>query len=382
MTTSPLFSIFLVAPPGLETVLCAEAAEAGFAGAVPVPGGVTLRGGRAEVMRANLVLRGASRVLVRIGIFSAIHLSQLDKRARKLDWGAFLRPDVPVKVEAICRKSKIYHSGAAAERVGTAIAEELGAPLVRASGDEAGDPGVRVLVRIENDMVTVSVDTSGEPLHRRGHKQAVSKAPMRENLAALFLHSCGFAGTEPVFDPMCGSGTFVIEAAEMALGLKPGRSRRFAFERLAGFDAGQWAAMRGAGEPAALPEGLRFYGSDRDAGAVRMAAENAARAGVSGVTAFTQTNVSEIVPPPGSAGLAGLVIVNPPYGGRIGERTQLAPLYRTLGQVLRERFGGWRVGLVTSDRKLAEATRLRFASVSGPIDHGGIGVRLYCSARL
>ncbi len=361
--------IFLVSPPGLESVLCDEARELGFSGAKTVPGGVALAGSWADVMRANLRVRGASRVLVRIGSFHAVHLSQLDKRARKLDWRAWLKSDVPVRVEATCRKSKIYHSGAAAERVGKAIAG-AGIPVA-----DAGE--LRVLVRIENDLVTVSLDTSGEMLHKRGHKQAVNRAPMRENLAALFLRQCGYAGGETVVDPMCGSGTFVIEAAEMAAGLMPGRSRKFAFQKMAGFDREAWAKMRALARPGQTS--LRFFGRDRDAGAVRMAVENAERARVVALTEFVQQDISDAVPP---EGVPGLVMLNPPYGGRIGDRKQLAPLYRSLGRVLKERFSGWRVGMVTSSEELAQATGLPFNPPPPPVDNGGISVRCYTTRAL
>ena len=152
------FEIFLATAPGLEPLLAEEAAEAGFANPVPVPGGVVLQGGWDTVMRANLCLRGAARVLARIGSFRALHLAQLDKRARRFQWAAVLRPDVPVKVEATCSASRIYHAGAAAERVARAIAEELGAPIAEA------EDALRVMVRIEDDLCTLSVDTSGVPL--------------------------------------------------------------------------------------------------------------------------------------------------------------------------------------------------------------------------
>lgn len=237
MTLNPDLHIFLVCLPGLEALLCAEAREKRFRDAKPVRGGVTIRGRWSEVWRANRDLRGASRVFVRIASFRAFHLAQLDKRARKVPWAEVLRPDVPVKVDAACKGSRIYHAGAAAERVGRAIQEELGAPI-------AGDrEGVGVKVRIDNDICTISVDTSGEPLHRRGHKEAVGKAPLRESMAALFLRQCGFDGTQPVVDPMCGSGTFIIEAAEIAAGLCPGRSRSFAFEKLATFDSAAYGAL-------------------------------------------------------------------------------------------------------------------------------------------
>ena len=261
MSSKGDFEIFLSGVPGLESVLCAEAREKGFASATAVSGGVTIAGGWADVWRANLEIRGASHVLARIDAFRVMHLAQLDKRARKVAWGEVLRPDVPFRVEATCKGSKIYHSGAAAERVEKAIAEELGAPL-------EPDAEVCIKVRIEDDLATLSIDSSGEPLHRRGHKEAVSKAPMRETLASLFLRQCGYDGAEPVVDPMCGSGTFVIEAAEIAAGLKPGRTRRFAFEQLVNFDEAAWRRMRDAGGN--VMPAIRCYGSDRDPGAIRM----------------------------------------------------------------------------------------------------------------
>ena len=157
---------------------------------------------------------------------------------------------MPLRIEATCHRSRIYHAGAARQRVATAIAETLGAPVP----DDPPDDAVTVRVRIDDDLCTISLDTSGAPLHRRGHKQAVGAAPMRETLAALFLRACGYTGAEPVLDPMCGSGTFVLEAAEIAAGLAPGRSRAFAFERLATFDPAAWSALKAAA--AAAPDPL------------------------------------------------------------------------------------------------------------------------------
>ncbi len=365
----PPAEIFLATQPGLEPFLADEAREAGFAVAAVGQGGVTVGGGWPEVWRANLCLRGASRVLARIGSFRALHLAQLDKRARKFPWADVLRRDVAIRVEATCRKSRIYHAGAAAERVGRAIAETLGAPV-------RDDAALRLLVRIEDDLCTFSLDTSGEPLHRRGHKLAVGKAPLRETMAAMFLRACGHGGDGggggPVLDPMCGSGTIPIEAAEIAAGLLPGRARAFAFEALATFDAAAWQALRSASAP--RPPAARFLGADRDAGAVRMAAGNAARAGVEGWTAFARHALSDLARPDGPP---GLLLVNPPYGGRIGERRALFALYGSLGKVALDRFRGWRVGIVTSDDGLARATGLPGLAPGEPVEHGGLRVRLW-----
>lgn len=365
MSDTP-FEIFLVTAPGLEDALAAEAREAGFADPRAEPGGVSVTAGWPDVWRANLELRGAVRVLARIGSFRAVHLSQLDKLSRRFAWSEVLRPDVPVRVEASCKRSAIYHDKAAAQRVETAIAQELGAPI-------DPDAEVRVLVRIEDNVVTLSLDTSGEPLHKRGFKAGVAKAPMRETLAALFLREAGYTPGEPVLDPMCGSGSFLIEAAGMARALLPGRARSFAFEQLAGFDPAAWRSMRTAGnEP--RETSARFFGFDRDGGAVRMARENAERAGVGELVEVAQQAIGELQRPDGPT---GLVIVNPPYGGRIGKASGLNALYGTLGGVLRREFSGWRAAIVTSEDRLAKATGLTFKDRGRPVDHGGIKVRLY-----
>lgn len=369
MSTSDDFEIFLATAPGLEAALRREALTLGFRRPAAVRGGVTLHGSWRDVWRANLVIRGTSRVLARIGSFRAMHLAQLDKRARRIPWGETLRKDVPVRIEASCKSSRIYHSGAAAERIATAIRDTLGAPI-------SLEAEVCVRARIEDDLCTLAVDTSGDLLHKRGFKEAVNRAPMRENLAAMFLRLCGYDGQEPVLDPMCGSGTFIIEAAEIAAGLLPGRARRFAFEHLATFDAAAWQEIqRAAGSRVAVPPAaVRFFGSDRDAGAVAMSRANAERAGVADFTAFHQCTVSELVAPEGPP---GLVIVNPPYGARLGDSKQLRPLYRSLGQTLLDRFPGWRVGLVTTDASLAKSTGLPFLPPGPPVAHGGLRVTLF-----
>lgn len=359
------FEIFLATAPGLEAVLWEEVKSLRFRAAKQVQGGVTVNGNWRDAWRANLEVRGANKVLARIGAFRVFHLTELDKLARRVPWGSVLRTDAPFRVEATCKKSKIYHSGAAAQRIRNAISEKLGAPA-------ADDAGVTIMARIENDLCTISVDTSGELLHKRGFKVAVAKAPMRETMAALFLRQCGYIGMEPVVDPMCGSGTFVIEAAEIAGGLKPGRERHFAFEQLATFDATSWEEMRRAA-PVAKPA-FRFYGSDRDSGAIEMSRANATRAGVADLIDFHQHALSDLVPPRGSP---GLVIANAPYGGRIGDKKRLEALYRALGETLRSRFSGWRVGLITNEAWLAKATGLPFLPTTAPVAHGGIRVTLF-----
>ncbi|MFT8720118.1 THUMP domain-containing class I SAM-dependent RNA methyltransferase [Acetobacter sp.] len=365
MKNSADFDIFLATVPGLETVLCDEVRHKGFKRPVVTPGGVLIRGQWPEVWRANLWIRGCSRVLARIDTFHVTHLAQLDHRARRVPWAEVLRPDVPFRVEVSCTASRIYHERAAAERITRAINETIGAP-------SAEQDGVSIRVRIDHDVCTISVDTSGDLLHRRGHKEAVNRAPIRETMASLFLRQCGYDGNEPVVDPMCGSGTFILEAAEIAARLNPGRSRHFAFEKLLTFNPEEWERMRTV-KSERIPS-VRFYGSDRDAGAIAMSEANAERAGVSAFVSFQQAPISALTAPEGPP---GLVIANPPYGTRIGDKKALIPLYRAFGQTLLERFSGWRVGIVTMETMLAQATGLPFLPPAAPVPHGGLRVTLF-----
>ena len=352
-------SLFLVGIPGLEPALEAEALARGFRGVRRVPGGVEVDGDLAEAARANVSLRCAVRVLLRVAEFRAMHLAQLDKRSKKVPWGDWLRADVPVRVEAVCRRSKIYVNKAAVQRVSGGL-EAAGIGVSR-------DGAVSVKVRIDDDLCTISLDTTGEALHRRGHKEFVGKAPMRENMAAGFLHEIGFDGSQTLVDPMCGSGTFVLEAAEIAAGLVPGRSREFAFEQMVGGVRPQVAG--GSGQK----PGLRFYGYDRNDGAIRGAVANAERSGVSDWVRFERQAISDLEPPSAEP---GIVMVNPPYGGRLGERKLLFGLYGALGATLKERFGGWRVGIITSDGGLAKATGLELEAF-GPVDHSGTKINMW-----
>ncbi|MEO1656861.1 MAG: class I SAM-dependent RNA methyltransferase [Pseudomonadota bacterium] len=358
-------TIFLAAPPGLEPWLLEEARELGLTKPRAVPGGVECTGQWADVWRANLWLRGASRVLVRLGSFRAAHLSTLDKRSRTLPWESVLTPGTTISVEATCRASKIYHSGAAAERVRKAAIAKAGVAF-----DKGG--GAKIFVRIEKDICTVSLDTSGELLHKRGYKQSVVKAPLRETMAALFLHAAGFSGQEPLIDPMCGSGTIPLEAALWSRGLAPGRDRHFAFERLATFDADVCEAMRR--ETPTTNTVNTVIGADRNGAAIEASRQNAERAGLSDVVQFRHQPLSQLERPEGPP---GLVMINPPYGERIGDRRELTALYASIGSVMRDRFTGWRAAIVTSDAKLAKATGLPFKQPGPPVPHGPLRVRLY-----
>ncbi len=360
------FELLLTCAPGLENAVADEAREKSFSVQGQLVGGVLLKGGWPDVWRANLTLRGANSVLARIGSFPASHMSELDKRARKFEWARWLPKHVPLKVTASCKASRLYHSGAVCQRIETALREEFGAEF-------SEDAPIEVMARIERNICTLSIDTSGVLLHKRGLKQATAKAPMRETMAAMMLRQCSYRGLEPVLDPMCGSGTFILEAAEIAQGLLPGRVRQYAFEKLPSFNDGEWQKMK---MQTRRETQFHFLGYDRDAGAIKAATANAARAGVLDCASFAHQPISVLKRPEGPP---GLVICNPPYGARIGDLKKLSGLYASLGHVLRHGFSGWRVGLITNEASLAKATGLPFAKPSEPIVHGGIKIRLYQS---
>jgi putative N6-adenine-specific DNA methylase len=362
-------AIFLPTLPGLEPLLRDEIVSLGFGAAHAVAGGVELSGTWRDVWRINLSSRMASRVMVRVARFRAGHLSQLDKQCRAIDWSGWLPRGALCRVEAECRKSKIYHSGAAQERLQNALTEALGAP--RAKGD-----AFLLQLRIIRDEAVISLDTSGELLHRRGYKSSVGTAPLRETIAAMMLRAAKWQPGEAVLDPFCGAGTFVIEAAEASLNLLPGRLRGFAFQQMPGFDQAMWTQMKAEpSSPLPLPEPAILVGADRDANVIEVARANAERAGHAGLCAFRVGDARFLERPPGPP---GLVIANPPYGERLGKGANMAALYRAFGTRLQSHFEGWRVALLTSDRALSAATGLGLAPACDVFPHGGLKVQLWC----
>ena len=378
---------FAIAAPGLEPVVGAELEALGIGGTVEA-GGVAWRGDMASVARANLWLRSASRVIVRVAEFRARTFWELERHATRLPWARFLAAGVRPEFRVTSRKSRLYHTEAIAERlhaaaaragaaVGVAIGEPLGDAGTREDDDGYDDdrpPGQLFVVRIVRDLCTISADTSGQLLHRRGYRQAVAKAPLRETIAAAMVLASGWPGVgdAPLLDPMCGSGTIAIEAAMMARRIAPGLGRDFAFERWPGFEPDTWDRIRAeavAGQRGRVPAAIR--GSDRDAGAIDSARANAERAGVAADIEFDVRAVSAIEPPPGR----GWVVTNPPYGIRVGDARLVKDLYAALGNVLRARCAGWRVALLSPDPGLERQVALeldeRFATVNG-----GIPVRL------
>ncbi len=337
-------------------------------------GGVPFRGTLLDLYRANLHLRTASRVLVRLDEFYVTTFSQLRKKAGRIPWEQYIDPGRPVALRATCHKSRLYHSGAVAERVAGGLEDRLGrAPeAVKDAGDDPeGPPPQLIVVRIAHDLCTISVDSSGDLLHRRGYRLATAKAPLRETLAAGLVLASGWNGTAPLLDPFCGSGSIPIEAALIAARIPPGLKRRFAFMDWPGFHQEDWLALL---EEARPPEGKPLppiLGSDRDAGAIQASQANAARAGVGEAIEFSVRAVSTIDPPPGT----GWVVTNPPYGLRVSANKDLRNLYAQFGNVARKQLKGWRIAMLCSDERLIGQTRLPFEREMLLVN-GGVRVKL------
>ncbi len=382
--TRPL-AAFAVTAPGLAPLTADELAALGVRPDAVEPAGVAFHATMAQLQAANLWLRTASRVVVRLAQFRATAFHELERHARQVPWERIVDADRPVRLRVTCRKSRLYHSDAVAERVADAIARRVGGgggfehagedDHDAEHGGEEADAQLFV-VRFFHDRCTISADSSGALLHRRGYRQALAKAPLRETLAAAMLLAAGWDGGTPLVDPMCGSGTLPIEGALLARRLAPGRHRRFAFMDWPGFDAAAWREALARADAEALPAApAPIVGSDRDAGAVRAARENAERAGVTADVQVEHRPLAALAPPPGPGTLA----TNPPYGKRVGEPGggEGAPreLWAQLGKLARARCPGWTVAILSPDRRLDALTGLPLAECLAT-RNGGIPVRV------
>ena len=373
MSSQSRYDAFVITAPGLEPLAVAELEALGASDARVSEGGATYSATRRSLYEANLHLRTASRIVVRAAEFGARSFHELERLARTVPWEAFIAPNLGVALRVTCRKSRLYHSDAVAERVAGAITSRFASVRIGSDdGDESETDSQLILVRFFHDRCTISIDSSGPLLHRRGYRQATAKAPMRETLAAATLIVSGWRGDAPLLDPMCGSGTIPIEGAMIARRIPPGLGRAFAFERWPDFEVTTWRSVVDAAQSSIRPSSpAKIMGSDRDPGAVQAATENASRAGVAEDVELSVRSLSAIDPPAET----GWLVSNAPYGVRVGERDRLRNLYAQLGNVIRARCPGWHVALVTADLAMERQLRLPLAPVLRT-SNGGIKVRV------
>ena len=383
MGNSELLRFYVSCPPGLEAVLAGEyhtlhlnrmklSKESDFHNRSPHGeefGGMEFEGSLEDVYKANLHMRCASRVTVRLGEFIAITFAELRKKASKLDWNKYLKPGQKVSVQAVCHKSRLYHSDAVAERIMGSIDDYFSASGLHC---ESSQEGQIILVRLVHDRCTISIDSSGELLHRRGYRQAVAKAPIRENLAAGMILASGWDNQSTIIDPFCGSGTIPIEASLLARHIAPGINRPFQFMNWPAFDRILWEKTLDQSKKEILQNGPLLFGFDRDNGAITMAKMNAARAGQSDYIHFIRQAISFLQP----STEPGWVITNPPYGIRVSQNKDLRDLYAKFGSILKDQFIGWNLSMLSNDDKLISIMGLGNPEKVTFINNGGISVKL------
>lgn len=362
--------VFAIVAPGLEAALADELEAFGVAARTEA-GGATFRADRRALYTLHLHARVAGRFWVRVGRFKVTTLEALGDAVRALPWDRYVWPRQEVDVRVTAHRSRLRHRESVAKKVALAVADAARVPR-RTEDRRPTREAVAVLVRLEDDVCTVSVDASGEHLHRRGWRTEAGEAPLRENLAAAVLWLAGWRPGEPLLDPMCGAGTFPIEAAGVASGVPAGRGRRFAFEGWPSHDEALWRAV--TGEPDEPPVVGPIVGSDRDARVLDVARANARRARVTDVVRFFEADAAAAPAPPGT----GLVVANPPYGARLPDAK---PAWRALGELLRGPCAGWRWAILCPHPSLLAAARLTPSPVA-TFPNGGLRITLHVGAPL
>src|SRR5690554_1145505 len=359
-------TFFSPCPRGLEAALADELNALGAAAVEPTHGGVGFRGDWTTCYRVNLESRIATRVLWKITEGRYRGEEDIYRIAYAPTWARWFTPDETIRVYVTAQRSPLKSLEFVTLRIKDAVCDHFRSVSGRRPSVDTANPDVRVHAFLTRDAVTLYLDTSGEPLYKRGFKRAAVEAPLKENLAAGILRLAGWTPDEALVDPMCGSGTFLIEAAQIALDIAPGLGRSFGFERLRQFDKGAWAGLRRAAEARRKPvRRLALYGSDIVGEQVRRSRVNLEVAGLADCVYLDRMDVLERAAP----GPEGVMVTNPPYGVRIGEAEELAAFYPRLGDALKKRWSGWRCYLFSGDPNLPKLIGLK-ASRRTPLFNG------------
>jgi putative N6-adenine-specific DNA methylase len=366
-------AMFATCPRGLEGALLAELETCGARETHAVGGGVHFSGDRAVRYRTNLESRIASRILLRVA--QAPYRTEQDvyDAAHAVHWAERFGVEHSIRVDVSAIRCPLKSLEFVTLRIKDAVCDRFRADTGRRPDVDTRSPDARVHAFLDERNLTLYLDTSGEPLWKRGLRGETGEAPLRENLAAGLIALSGWRPEEPFFDPMCGSGTLLAEAAQIALGIAPGSRRGFAFERLRDFDAVLWGGIREASRAreAARPAPA-IFGSDRDSRALDHARAALEHAGLAEHVKLARADVREVAAP----APAGVLVTNPPYGVRVGEDAGLAAFYPQLGDALKARFAGWRCYILTADLRLAKLIGLK-ASKRTPLFNGPLECRLF-----
>ncbi len=364
---------FATCPRGLEVLLANEIKAADAKDIKSTDGGVGFAGDLGTCYSANLHSRIATRILMQVGRGNYATEDDLYQAAYKLNWPNWfdVKHDFMVKVTGV--KCPLKSLEFATLRIKDAVCDKFRQVVDSRPYIDTKTPAVRIHAYLTADSYVYYVDTSGDALYQRGNRKASIEAPLRENLAAGILQLSGWQAGQPLLDPMCGSGTFLLEAAMMSLGIAPGLKRSFGFEKLKNFESDTWKKIKSIALKNVKPTTFqKLYGSDSDLRAVRVAKQNLSEAGLLDAVQLTQVNITEVIPPAGN----GVLVANPPYGVRIGEDEELALLYPKMGEALKRKFAGWNTYFLTNDLRLPKLMRLT-PSKRTPLFNGPLECRLF-----
>lgn len=364
---------FASCPRGLEALLAEDLVAAGVGELKAIPGGVHFSADWPACYAANLRSRIATRILWRVAHGRYAKEDDIYRLALDTSWPSWFGATQTLRVDVTAVKSPLKSLEFITLRIKDAVCDRFRADTGKRPSVDTREPDVRVHGFITADECTLYVDTSGAPLYQRGLRQKTVEAPLKENVAAGILRLSGWQPGTPLLDPMCGSGTFLVEAAQMALNIAPGAGRSFGFQQLKNFELTLWKDMLEEAMDAERPAAdAQIYGSDLSPVAVRAALANLDRAGLLPAVTLSTGDVLEIAAPAAQ----GILIANPPYGERLSELDELAAFYPPLGSALKRNFAGWNCYLLTADLRLPKLMRLT-PSKKTPLYNGAIECRLF-----
>jgi 23S rRNA G2445 N2-methylase RlmL len=349
-------TFFATCAPGLADVLHAEARALKLPKLERQVGGVHFQGSMREAWLANLQLRTAVRILLRLDRFEALTAEDLYRHAQEIDWSQYIPVEGSFFVDAQSRDSQLDHSQFVAQKVKDAVVDQFRQQTGARPVVDKDQADLRIHVHLWKDRCTISVDTSGDSLHKRGYRKYQGRAPLAETLAAAIVLSSGWDRRSPILDPFCGSGTVLIEAALIAAKIPPGSFRRFGFENWLGHDAPAYERFRDQQMQAIkIPPKLRLLGRDIDPQCRPGAMRNAESAGVAELIDFEIGDFADFEARPG---WNAWIMSNLPYGVRVGDPARLEALHRNLGNKIRKECAGYHLALLAGSRSYAHALGL------------------------
>jgi putative N6-adenine-specific DNA methylase len=365
---------FATCPRGLEPLLAEDIAAAGVKDLKAIPGGVHFIADWPACYAINLHSRIATRVLWRVANGKYAREDDIYKLALDAPWAKWFGAKQTIRVDVVAVKSPLKSLEFITLRIKDAVCDRFRADMGARPNVDTREPEVRIHGFLAADECTLYIDTSGAPLYQRGLRQKTVEAPLKENVAAGILRLSGWQPGTPLLDPMCGSGTFLVEAAQIALNIAPGAGgRSFGFQRLKNFRLEVWKDLLDAAQDAEKPvKPAQIYGSDISPVAVRAALANLDRAGLLPAVTLSSGDILEIDAPAPN----GILIANPPYGERLSEQEELAAFYPPLGSALKRKFAGWNCYLLTADLRMPKLMRLT-PSKKTPLFNGAIECRLF-----